>query len=60
MIHAPIAPDLLVRETEQFGLSRTCETMTLCRLSMLRLLSIPSNIGSYRPLSLDPLGFFLQ
>jgi len=59
MIHAPIALDLLVRESKQFGLPRTCETMMLLRLSMLKLLSSPSNIGRYRSLSLDPLGFFL-
>jgi len=37
MLHAPIAPDLIVHESDQFGLPRTCEKMMLLRLSMLTL-----------------------
>jgi len=38
MLHAPIAPDLIAHESEQFGLPRTYEMMTLLRLSILTLL----------------------
>jgi len=37
MLHEPIAPDLIIHESEQFGLPRKCEMMMLLRLYMLKL-----------------------
>jgi len=59
MLLVPIVPDLFIHESAQFGLPRTCERMTLLRLSLLKLLSSQSNIARYRSLSLEPLGSFL-